>query len=187
MIAVLLEEKLVGHAGDVIADDDMARDGEGFLFVVRRHGFTLGEVEMKESFQTFDGLVAVFGDERVSIKMSDEELLETSILSGDGGTEASEARRITPDFIDGADTGVCGVGSGSFNQIGSEGIENVLESFAEFEFFPGGRTGAVNEGISVAEEGNLGAEQGEVEKFRFAGIIEVGGVVGDFVDPVDEL
>src|SRR5215475_445603 len=118
MIAVLFEEKQVGHAGDVIADDDVAGNNEGLLFVVGRHGIGFGEKETEQLFQAFDRMVAVVGDERVGIEMGNEELLKAGILFGEGGGEFREASGIAADFVDGSDTGISCGGGGRFDQIG---------------------------------------------------------------------
>ena len=39
----------------------------------------------------------------------------------------------------------------------------------------------------MAEEGYVGAELFELDQMRFVAVVEVGGVVGDFIDEVDEL
>ena len=86
MVAVLSQEKLVGHAGDVIADDNVARNDEGLFLVIWRHGAAVSEKEMEKSLQTLNGVVAVFGDDRMRVQVSDEELFQTSILLSNGVT-----------------------------------------------------------------------------------------------------
>ena len=82
VIAILLEEKLVGHAGDVVADHDVTRDTERLLFMIGRHGAALGEKEMEEPLKACDRVVAVFGDDRMCVNARDEELFEKGVLSG---------------------------------------------------------------------------------------------------------
>ena len=65
MVAVLLEEKLIGHSGNVVAHHDVARDTLGLLFVVGRHGAGFAEKKVEKAVQALDGMVAIFGDDRV--------------------------------------------------------------------------------------------------------------------------
>ena len=187
MVAVLLEEKVIGHTGNVVADDDMARNDKGLLFVVRRHGIAFAEKKMEKSLETFDGVVAVFGDDRMGVEMGNEESLESSILRGDLLAEPSETVGVVANFFDRRDFGFSGAGCSGFDQIGSKSVQDVLERFAEFELFLGDRMGASDAGVGVSEERNFGAEKVEVEELGFARVVEVGRVVGDFVHPVDEL
>src|SRR6266404_1082278 len=80
----------------------------------------------------------------------------------------------------------CASGS-RLDQIGGQGVENILKSFAELEFFFCAGMGAVNLAIGLREQWNSGAEKIEIEEFRSPSVIEVSGVVCDFVDPVDQL
>lgn len=85
MIAVLLEEKLVSHTGDVVADQDVTGDAESLLFMIGRHGVALVEIEMEKAFEALDGVVAVFGDDRLCVDAVDEKLFEQAILGADLG------------------------------------------------------------------------------------------------------
>ena len=79
MIAILLQQKLVGHAGDVIANDDMTGNGEGLLFVIGRHRFRVAEVETKEARETFDGMIAIACNRRVAIEIYSQEMLQAGV------------------------------------------------------------------------------------------------------------
>ena len=74
MVAVLLEQELVRHAGNVIANDDVTRNGEGKLLMIGRHGIEFAQVEMEKMLEAFDGAVAVFGNDRIAVEIIGEEL-----------------------------------------------------------------------------------------------------------------
>ena len=75
MIAVLLEQELVRHAGNVIANDDVTRSGEGKLLMIVRHGIEFAQIEMEKMLEAFDGAVAVLGNDRIAVEIIGEELL----------------------------------------------------------------------------------------------------------------
>ena len=47
--------------------------------------------------------------------------------------------------------------------------------------------GAIDIRISLREEWNFGAKAIEIKQFGFPGVVQVGSVVGDFIDPIDQL
>ena len=79
MIAILLQQKLIGHAGDVIANDDMTGIGEGLLFVIGRHRFQLAQIKMKEVRETLDGVIAIACNRRVAIEIDSQEVLQAGV------------------------------------------------------------------------------------------------------------
>ena len=83
MVAVLPKEKLISHAGDVIAGDDMAGNGAGEIFVVGRHGVAFAEEEMEKACEAFNGVVTIFGNDRMGVNVSDQKSFEEGVLRGD--------------------------------------------------------------------------------------------------------
>src|SRR5260370_9421520 len=76
---------------------------------------------------------------------------------------------------------------GSLNEISCQSIKNAFEGFVEYEFFACTGMRGNDLRIDFAEKSNFLAQDSKIEKLRFEGIIDVRGVVGNFVDPVDEL
>ena len=74
MIAVLLEQELVRHAGNVIADDDVTGNGEGKLLMIGRHGIEFAKIEVEKMLEAFDGAIAVFGNDGIVVEIIGEEL-----------------------------------------------------------------------------------------------------------------
>jgi len=75
MIAVLLEQELIRHACNVIANDDVTRNGQGELLVIGRHGIEFAKIEVEKVLEAFDGAIAVFSNDRIAVEIIDEELL----------------------------------------------------------------------------------------------------------------
>ena len=80
----LTEQEMVGHAGDVIADDAVARLAQGELSVLRRH--TLGVLEIKREKRVERGYraVAVFDDRWLRIEPGEEEAFQVAVQLGHG-------------------------------------------------------------------------------------------------------
>ena len=72
--AMEAEEEMVGHAGDVVADDEMGRRRRlrGFGGVERRHRGGAIHVVAEQLFERGDGVFAVFDDGRILIKVREE-------------------------------------------------------------------------------------------------------------------
>ena len=65
---VLAQEEMIGHAGDVIADDAMARMARGELSMLRRHALGMFDVKSEERVERGHGAVAVFDDRWLRIE-----------------------------------------------------------------------------------------------------------------------
>src|SRR6266436_4062086 len=76
---------------------------------------------------------------------------------------------------------------GSLNEISSQRIENPLEGFVEDEFFACAGMRGIDLCVGFVEKRNFPAQDGEIEKFGFEGVVNIRGVVSNFVDAVDEL
>ena len=51
MLVVLAKQKLIGHACNVVANDDMTRVGAGHVFKGLGHGARLVQIESKKLFE----------------------------------------------------------------------------------------------------------------------------------------
>src|SRR5260370_6773155 len=76
---------------------------------------------------------------------------------------------------------------GSLNEISCQSIKNAFEGFVEYEFFACTGMRGNDLRITFAKKSDFLAQHSEIEKLSFEGIVDVRGVVGNFVDPVDEL
>ena len=73
------------------------------------------------------------------------------------------------------------------DEISREAIEDVFQRFIEFQLPRSARMAMLDLGISRIEYGNFRAQLLEIEEARLETIVEIGGVVGDFVDEIDQL
>jgi len=73
------------------------------------------------------------------------------------------------------------------DQVAGEMVEDVPEGLVEFERGAGCGMLGIHLVVEIGEERNTLAKGVEVEQIRFEGVVEVGGVVGNLVHPVDEL
>lgn len=178
---------MVGHAGDVVADDNVTGSGSSHFFVGGRHGAGCGEVVVEEFFEAADGTVAVFGNSCVIVDVGKEEALEFGIALGGFIAETGEALGSAANVFGGGNTDGTKAARRRFDQIGGESVQRALECFIEFELAAARRVRAIHGAIGFREDGDFIEQRREIKQFGFAGVVEVGGVVRDFVNAVDEL
>src|SRR5713101_854059 len=91
MFVMPAKKELVGHAGDVIANDDVPRLHLGKLFIGGRHRAGSCQVIGEELFHTFYRAVAVLGDGGMVIDMREKKALKLTISGSRAIAEAREA------------------------------------------------------------------------------------------------
>jgi len=187
MFVMLAKQKLVGHAGNVIAHDDMARVAACHLLKRFGHGARLLEIESKKLFEAMDGAVAVFGNHRMIINVREQELFQLSIVLAPGVAKAAQALWRVTNVFGGANAGLFDKALGVGNQIADEQIDDLAQRIIEFELRLGLGVRGFHFAIDFAEKGDFAANKVEVKKVGLERVVEIRGVVGDFVNPVDEL
>jgi len=125
------KEELIGHAGDVIADDDVARLDLRNVFIGRRHRPGRAEVIHEEFLEAAHGAVAIFGDGRVIVNVCEQEALERGVASSCQVAEAGEALGGLANIVQGRSVGDKHSLLGGFDQVRGQGIEDVLQDFIE--------------------------------------------------------
>src|SRR5258708_38853681 len=73
VLVMLAKKELVGHAGDIVANDDMARFHLREFFVGSRHRAIPAQVVKKKLFQASHGAIAVLGDRGMMLNVGDVE------------------------------------------------------------------------------------------------------------------
>lgn len=91
MLVMLAKEKLVGHAGDVIADNHMPRFNLRELFVGSGHRAGRSKVVVEKLLEGAHRAVAVLGDGGVIVDVGEEKALKLGVVSSGRFTEAREA------------------------------------------------------------------------------------------------
>ncbi len=101
MFVMLAKKELIGHAGNVIADDDVARFHLRKFLIGSRHRAVAARVVNEKLFQTLHGAVAVLGDGGMVVDVSKKEALEFAISRSRGFAEAGEAFWGAPNALHG--------------------------------------------------------------------------------------
>ena len=73
------------------------------------------------------------------------------------------------------------------DQVADHAIENPLHRFVEFQFLHDIGIGLFGLAIEAVEDRNAAADLRKRQQVGFIAVIEIGGVVGDFVGQIDEL
>ncbi len=128
----MAQQEMVGHAGDVVADDAVARRLAGLFGILGRHALGMLEEESKKLIEGGDGAVAILGDGGFGIEMGKEEAFQCAVLFGGFGGEGDEAFGMMADIFDGLQSGLVDLPPGIFDQVGGEAVEDLLEGFVEF-------------------------------------------------------
>jgi len=187
MLVMAAQKELIGHTGDIIADNDVARLGLRNVFVERRHRAGRAEVIHEEFLEAAHGAVAIFGNGGMIVDMSEQEALERAVASRCGIAESSQALWGPANVVHGRSAeGMHALLSG-FDQVGSQRIEDVSQDLVEFYSFASAGMRGIHLRIEFAKERHFAAQDGKIEKLGFEGIVEIGGVVSNFIDPVNQL
>ena len=137
MFVMAAEKELIGHAGNVIAYDDVTQLRVGELFVRGRHGARRVEVVHKEFLEAAHGAVAVFGDGGMIVDVLEEEVLEAAIMLRCVIAKASEAMRGATDIVNRDDAGILHANASIKDEIAGQEIDDAADGFAEDQFFAG--------------------------------------------------
>src|SRR5579871_5562043 len=184
---VLLQDVGIGHAGDVIADHARQGLGDGLFAIVAGEGGRIAHPVGKQVGDDALGVDLFRLEVRTVIKVAVKELLGLAALLVNFGGKSGEALGMGAHGVEGGDAGVADATRGVGDQVGDQAVEHALEGLIEFQFFLDGGEGAFGVTIKEFEYGNGGANLGEREDVGFVAVVEVGGVVGNFVSQVDEL
>jgi hypothetical protein len=175
----------IGHAGDVLADDEVGGAGGCLIAKVFGEAVRVGEEVVEEFADHLNGTVAfgVKGFGKVDAVAEEAFEFETGLTRV--GPEAGEALGVAADIVDILDACVAAGGDGAFDETGDEEIDELAERFVELD---AGRGSGIH-GLGGIEEivpgGDGFAEFGEGEEAGLQGVVEIRGRVGDFVGEVD--
>ncbi len=132
MLVMAAKKELIGHAGNVIADDDVARFRLCVFLIGSWHRAERTEVIIKKFFQAAYGMVAVLGNGGMIVDVSEEEALERGVASGCGIAEAGQALWGLANVVRGRSAGSMHALLGGFDQVGGQRIEDVPQDLVEF-------------------------------------------------------
>ena len=187
MLLMLAKEELVGHSGDVVANDDVPGFCASGFLVRRRHRVRRIDVVHKKLFETADRAVAVIGDSGMVVDMLEEKAFQLGVAFGKRIAEASKPAGGAANVVHGGGSRGEYTQPGGLDEIGGEMIEHTLESCIELKFLPSLGVGRMNLSVGLRENRDFFSQSIEVEELRVTRVVEIRGVVGDFIDPIDEL
>jgi hypothetical protein len=187
VFVMLAKEKLVSHSSNVVADDDVALLHLGQLFIRSRHGAGITKIVKEKLFEALDRTVPVLGDFRPLVDVSEKEALELGILRAAQFAEFGEASGRVANIVNGANASSGERGVCIFDEIGGELIEDVFQRFVENELFASAAVRLFDSAVGFAKDRNFLTKDIHVEELGFEGVIEIGRVVGNFIDAIDEL
>lgn len=105
MLLVLAKQELIGHAGDVIANDDVTGFCVGRFFVRDGHGARSIEVKGKKLMEAAHGAVAVFGDGGMIVDVLEQEAFHFSVALRDCFVETGKPARGAANVVHGSCSG----------------------------------------------------------------------------------
>src|ERR1700683_2172769 len=143
--------------------------------------------EEKKSIQRGHRAIAILCDCGVRIEAGVKKSLQFRVLAGCLGRKGGEGLRETAQVFGVLHATFQHPMEGVVDQVGGKAIENLLEGFVEFQFAAALGIEPVNFLVGLIEDGHFGAQQIEIQKAGFEAVVEVGGVVSDFVNEIDEL
>src|SRR3989442_14192437 len=184
---VLPQEKLVGHARDIVAHDFMPRLSSGQLGIKRRHRRRVLQVVREKLFEAPHRAVAVFRDRGMLVNTLVQEPFQLRVARGNLLAEARQPLRRAADILRAGCARFPHASLGRFNQIRRQEVQDAFQRFVEFEFLARLRIGRVHVRIHFTENCNFRQQCIRFEKLCLARIVQIRGVVGDLIHPVDEL
>ncbi len=88
---MLPQQKMVGHARDVIADHAVQRLPLGLLHVLHGHSFWLEQVVLEKSLERFHGTLAFLDDRGIVVQPPVQKFLQRRVKLRRGGAQPRQA------------------------------------------------------------------------------------------------
>ncbi len=108
-------------------------------------------------------------------------------MSGKPLAKTRQAARRAPDVLDRLDAGGADPLRSCLDQIGRKKVNHTFQRLIEFEFRgPTGMRG-IHAPVRLTETPHLIAQSIKIQELRFERVVEIGGVVGDLIHPINEL
>jgi len=187
LFVVLAEQKLVRHPGDVVADHQMARHLLRGMLLRFGQRAALLKIKGEEFGEAGDGARGILGNERMVVDVREKKAFELGVLRAGFFAESRQALREIADFFRAAGAGLLHKRFGVGDQIADKMIDHVAQGFIEFQAHAGAGMRRFDLCVKLREERNFFPKRIQIEQLGFERVIEIGGVVSNFVHPVNEL
>ena len=178
---------MVGHARDVIADDAGKRLGFGLLAIVVRKAGGIFHPEGEQLADDALGVVLFPGEGGAEVKILVEKSFGLFSFGFHFGAERGQALGMAAHVVQGLNSRLLYSRLRIDDQVSHQAVEHALQGFVELQLLWSFGIKPLDLGIEALEDGQTGADLVEREQMGFVAVVEVGGVVGDFVGEVDEL
>jgi len=187
VLLVFAKQELVGHSGNVVADDDMPRFRAGQFFVRSGHGAWRIEVINKQFLKTTDGTIAVFCNGWVIVDALKEEALHLRVALREHIAKAGKPAWGAANVVNSSGSGRKHAMASGFDEIRGKTIKHAYESGVEFELLAPGGVSGIDRSIGFGENRDFVSQSFEIEKAGFTRVIKVRRVVRNFIDPINKL
>src|ERR1700722_8873234 len=91
---------MIGHPGNVVANDSMPGTGKGEFSECLRHRLRMLEIKMKKLAEGFDRAFPVADNGRIAVQARLQESLQRAVFRDNGWAESREAPRSAPNVFD---------------------------------------------------------------------------------------
>src|ERR1700733_2698987 len=133
-LVALAQNEMVGHPGDVIADDAMTGFAFGEAGIVFGHPLRVCEKETEQLIKSAYRAAALLGDRGMGIDARTEKPFQNRVLLSNRRRECRESVFLAAHVFDGFDTACLHLPASVLDQVSRQVIQNALERFVEFQF-----------------------------------------------------
>jgi len=187
MDVVLPQQKLICHPCNVVAHNLVPRSHVGQLFIGSWHGVRLRQIKLKQFLQTRFGSIALLGNRRIVVNMSEKESLELPVARPCIIAERRQPLRRAANIVSSNRANLLDAPGRCLNQIRRQSVQDAFQCFVELQFFSGRRMRGFHLRVRFPEQWNFAAQGRDVQQLCFQCIVQVRCVVRDLIHPVDEL
>src|SRR3990170_5734483 len=131
-IAMLAQQEVIGHAGDVVAHHAMPRLARGLAGEIFRHGLRMIHVVAEQLLQRLHGTLPFLDDGRMIVQAAQQQFLERTADRSLLRAEACQPAWRGAYLLDALRAAGHRLRAGSFNQIRGQAVEDALDGVAEF-------------------------------------------------------
>src|ERR1051326_7240773 len=132
---VLLEDEVIGHTGDVVADDAGKRFFLGFLLVVTRESLGIFHPESEKFADDPLGVVFFVGQAGAEVDGLVQKIFGLLSLGINLRAESCDTLRMIADPFQRLNIGLVEASASVSDKVIGEAVEDALEDLVEFQFF----------------------------------------------------
>ncbi len=177
----------VCHAGDVGADDAVGGTFGGLIPVGRGQAGWVRFVVGEQFGDHADGALTLLEKLVRVVDLAVKKALQFAARGGGSLREADQPVRVLANLFNRRDPSCLDRGGGSVEKAGDQEVDYLAERFEKLDPFLGAGELHLDGFPDIGERGDGFPDFVDGEELGGVGVVEVGGVVGDFVGKVDDL